>query len=92
MNCRTNHLHIVVSANRDPNIVREQFKAWCTGKLKELERKRILTRRASEGAAAIATEDSGVVRERWWAERGSCRWINDEESLEAAIRYVRDGQ
>ena len=32
------------------------------------------------------------MRENRWTERGSQRFINDAESLEAAIRYVRDGQ
>ncbi|MEZ6130046.1 MAG: transposase [Planctomycetaceae bacterium] len=31
-------------------------------------------------------------RENWWAERGSIRWICDEESLQAAITYVLEGQ
>ena len=79
MNCRTNHLHVVVSADRHPDEVRKQFKAWCTRRLKELE-----CRRSS------GSEHAG--RENWWAERGSRRYINDEESLEAAILYVREGQ
>ena len=78
VNCRSNHLHVVVTADRDPEIVREQFKAWCTRKLKERER--------SRGDAAT------VVRQKWWAERGSDGSIGDENSLEAAIRYVLDGQ
>jgi len=87
VNCRTNHLHVVTTANRDPDEVREQFKAWCTRKLKELEevrRKnaRLLARRAGEV----------TIRENWWAERGSARYIGDEDSLEAAIRYVLEGQ
>jgi REP element-mobilizing transposase RayT len=81
VNCRTNHLHIVVSANRHPDQVRVQFKAWCTRRLKHLEAKR-----RQENA------DASPIRENWWAERGSRRYINDEESLEAAILYVRDGQ
>jgi hypothetical protein len=36
--------------------------------------------------------DNEWVRENWWAERGSRRFIGDEESLAAAIHYVRDGQ
>lgn len=32
------------------------------------------------------------MRENWWAERGSIRYINREDDLEAAILYVRDGQ
>ena len=31
VNCRTNHLHVVVTADRHPDEIREQFKAWCTG-------------------------------------------------------------
>ncbi len=31
-------------------------------------------------------------RENWWAERGSIRYLNDDDDLEAAILYVRDGQ
>src|SRR5262245_17992036 len=79
VNCRTNHVHVVVSANREPHIVREQLMAWCQRRLKDHERSRL-------GRAATA------VRENWWTERGSDRWIGDEESLEAAIFYVRDGQ
>lgn len=31
-------------------------------------------------------------RKNWWAERGSIRWIYDEDSLQAAITYVIEGQ
>ena len=40
VNCRTNHLHVVVSAHLHPDEIRKQFKAWCTRRLKELERRR----------------------------------------------------
>jgi hypothetical protein len=39
-----------------------------------------------------ASRHQGAVRENWWTERGSQRFLNDKESLEAAILYVRDGQ
>jgi len=78
VNCRSNHVHVIVTADEAPKIVRNQLKAWCTRRLRELEAKRRLA------------EDSN--RENWWAERGSQRFINDSESLEAAILYVRDGQ
>jgi REP element-mobilizing transposase RayT len=32
------------------------------------------------------------TRKNWWAERGSVRYINREDDLEAAILYVRDAQ
>ena len=35
VNCRSNHVHVVVTADVSPEIVRDQFKAWCTRKLKE---------------------------------------------------------
>ena len=31
-------------------------------------------------------------RENWWAERGSIRWIFNEESLENVLVYVTDAQ
>lgn len=81
VNCRTNHLHVVVTAPIAPKEVQVQFKAWCTRRLKELEGQR----------RGIRSDDSSMC-EQWWAERGSRRWMNDEDSLEAAILYVRDGQ
>ena len=36
VNARTNHVHVVVTAARyEPETVRDQFKAWCTRRLKE---------------------------------------------------------
>ena len=32
------------------------------------------------------------TRENWWAERGSIRWIYDDDGLESVIIYVVDGQ
>ncbi len=76
VNCRSNHLHVVLSAARAPKVIRAQLKAWCTRRLKEL---------------AVERNDD-TIRENWWAERGSQRFINDESSLEMATLYVRDGQ
>ncbi len=45
-NCRSNHVHVVVTASEAPQIVRNQLKAWCTRRLKELEANRRL---ADEG-------------------------------------------
>lgn len=103
VNCRTNHLHVVVSTNLHPDEIRKQFKAWCTRRLKESERRR---RRMMAGdgprlrvglvsgdtLTRSASEVIHPIRENWWAERGSRRYINNEHSLEAAILYVRDGQ
>ncbi len=78
VNCRSNHLHVVFNGNLHPDVMRTQFKAWCTRRLKERDIARGVT--------------LAEVRQKWWAERGSCRYINDDVSLEAARLYVRDAQ
>jgi len=35
LNARSNHVHVVVTANIEPRRVLDQFKAWCTRKLNE---------------------------------------------------------
>lgn len=37
-------------------------------------------------------EQSNPDRENWWAERGSIRWIFDEDALERVVLYVIDVQ
>ena len=73
VNVRTNHVHVVVTAaGYRPETVREQFKSWCTRRLKEIE------------------IEPG--RSRFWTEGGSCRWINVDDDLEAAVNYVIEAQ
>jgi REP element-mobilizing transposase RayT len=81
VNCRTNHVHVVVGAATTPKRVQSQFKAWCTRRLIEQECLRI--ENADEAAA---------VRENWWTERGSRRWVYTARGLELAVDYVIDGQ
>jgi REP element-mobilizing transposase RayT len=79
VNARTQHVHVVVTApGRDPEVVMDQFKAWCTRKLKEREQ--------SLGIAATS------VRQNWWTQRGSKRYINNNDDLCAAIQYVVEEQ
>jgi len=46
--------------------------------------------------ARILSEDQAATREakprKWWTERGSTRYLNDEASLEAAVQYVVEAQ
>jgi len=84
VNCRSNHVHIVLTADRPPKIVRTQLKAWCTRRLKELD--------AARQRAKGLSEERIVVRENWWAERGSQRFVNDQTGLEDCVYYVCDGQ
>ena len=37
-------------------------------------------------------ERSGSSRANWWAERGSIRWIYDDEGLELVVFYVEEAQ
>ncbi len=79
VNCRTNHCHVVVTANsHDGETVRDQFKSWSTRNLKELER--------SRGVVV------GKIREHWWTRKGSVRLLFDEESVTAAIQYTLEAQ
>ncbi len=79
VNCRSNHCHVVVSApNYDGETVRDQLKSWGTRRLKQQERE--------QGV------NESELREQWWTRKGSVRWLDDEDSLEAAILYTRDAQ
>jgi len=104
----------VVSSDRDPEEVRDQFKAWGTRKLKELELKRrqnspvpnviwgpskrqhaVVASSSAENVVATASSvgnSEPPIRHKWWTERGSQRWIDTTENLDAAVRYVVDGQ
>jgi REP element-mobilizing transposase RayT len=78
VNCRTNHIHVVLSSPAHPKIIREQLKAWCTRRLNEQQVE----------LGVPATER----RSNWWTERGSIRWIFNDTDLAAAIAYVLDQQ
>lgn len=72
VNCRSNHLHAVISApNCAPRKIRQDIKAWCTRRLKA---------------------ESDSTRENWWAERGSIRYIFDDEALAVVVQYVTEAQ
>ena len=76
----SNHIHLVVSADRAPAEVMNQLKAWCS-------------RRLSDAAGLIETPAAKKAgRRKWFTEHGSTKWINDEEYLENAVRYVIEGQ
>ncbi len=85
VNCRSNHVHVIVAGDREPKEIREQFKAWCTRRLKALQQERLRPLSAQDCSAA-------AIRQNWWAERGSALYVNDEEGLEALIHYVREAQ
>ena len=77
VNCRTNHVHVVVAAFLNPDDVMGQFKSLCTRRLKEPQMRSALKL---------------IVRRRWWTEGGSTRYLNDDTGLEAAVLYVKESQ
>ncbi|HEX4590388.1 MAG TPA: hypothetical protein VH120_10695 [Gemmataceae bacterium] len=72
-----NHVHVIVTADRPWQDVRDQFKAWCARKLSDAAG---LTEQVAEGAG----------RKRWFSEGGNCEYIDSEEYLANAIRYVEN--
>ena len=84
LNVRSNHVHLVVTAPVEPEIVMNQLKAWCSRRLNE--HLQPPARSASKGR-----QQSGQ-KKKWWTEHGSTKWINDESYLQNAIRYVMEGQ
>ena len=63
---RTNHVHVVVSAEERPEKVMTDFKCY----------------------ASRALGDS----QKHWSRHGSTRYLWNRESINAAIRYVAEGQ
>ena len=77
VNCRTNHCHVVVTAqDYSPDVVLDQLKSWCKRKLTDQQR-----------SLAISP-----IRDRWWTRGGSRRLVFDEETLAEVVAYVRDAQ
>jgi len=76
---RTNHIHVVVTAEREANEVMNQFKAWCSRKLSD-----------AAGLVRLVAKKAG--RRRWFTEGGDKELIESEEYLTNAIRYVLERQ
>ncbi len=79
VNVRSNHIHVVVTADREPEEVINQLKAWCSRKL-------------SDTAGLKKTVADKAGRRRWFTEGGDKEVIEDDNYLENAIQYVREGQ
>jgi REP element-mobilizing transposase RayT len=79
VNARTNHIHVVVSADRDSNDVMDQLKSWCSRKL-------------SDNAGLITPVAQKAGRRHWFTEGGDKEEIHDELHLRDAIHYVLERQ
>lgn len=79
LNARSNHIHVVLTADRGADEVMKQLKAWCSRKLSD-------EARLHEQVALRAG------RRHWFTEGGDKRIIDNEDYLNNAIHYVRDLQ
>jgi REP element-mobilizing transposase RayT len=79
VNARTNHVHAVVTADRDPDDVMDQLKAWCSRKLSD-----------QAGLTQPVARKAG--RRHWFTEGGGKNRLETEEHLRAAIEYVVEKQ
>ncbi len=58
VNCRSNHVHVVVTTDAHPDHVHDQLKAWCTRRLKEYHSR----------LQSTAIDGDTPQRTRWWSE------------------------
>ncbi|HYV34313.1 MAG TPA: transposase [Gemmataceae bacterium] len=79
VNARSNHIHVVVTANSEPDEIMNQLKAWCSRKLSDAA--------GLKGRVAVK-----AGRRRWFTEGGDKSVIEDEDYLTNAVRYVLEGQ
>ena len=77
VNAQPNHVHVVVTADRDPQEVRNQFKAWCSRKL-------------SDAAGLTEKVAKGAGRRHWFSEGGDAEHIDSEGYLANCIAYVKN--
>ena len=79
VNVRSNHVHVVLTADRDAKEVMNQLKAWCSRKLSD-----------ATGLKNPVAFKAG--RRRWFTEGGDPEKIEEETYLNNAIQYVLEGQ
>src|SRR5262249_391862 len=79
VNSRTNHVHVIVTTDRDPQEGMNQFKAWCSRKL-------------SDAAGLVGTVAKKAGRGHWLTEGGNVELIDSEDYLSNAIQYVLERQ
>jgi REP element-mobilizing transposase RayT len=74
---KTNHVHVVVAAERAGDVVRDQLKAWCSRRLSD-----------AAGLSGQTTKSGG--RRRWFTEGAYVRQIETDEYLSEVLAYVNN--
>ena len=91
LNVRTNHVHVVVAANRRGKRVYNDFKSYATRRMKEASavpqacQENAGGDRSDQGAQSPRTEEPEF---KVWTRGGSARVINDEASFQRAVWYT----
>jgi REP element-mobilizing transposase RayT len=90
VNVRTNHAHVVVTANRKGGRILNDFKSYATRRMKEVNQLptacQVVLNKSQAG-------DIGVKAEyKVWTRGGSARLIDTEESFHQAIDYTANEQ
>jgi REP element-mobilizing transposase RayT len=83
LNVRTNHIHIVVTANRHGKRVLVDFKSYGTRRLKFLN---------DLPSACLTLGDDNSNEYRVWTRGGSARPVGSENAFRRAIEYTLDEQ
>ena len=89
VNCRSNHAHVVVTADQSPKIVRNQLKAWCTRRLKELEAKRRLAEDVRRSGLGLAVDGDASIQTRSVSEDATSRRLADASGQCEAVLATR---
>ena len=76
VNVRTNHVHVVICC---PNVTPERVMS---------QLKAWAARRLNEDPQGAGLQ----LPPKWWTRHGSTRYLNTEEAVDAAVRYVVEGQ
>jgi REP element-mobilizing transposase RayT len=85
VNCRTNHAHVVVTApDRDPEEVMDQFKAWCTRRLKEMLRSRGEPIREI-GGRSVAANYRSTTKQASGPRSATCWKLNETRQRSTAV-------
>lgn len=79
VNVRSNHVHVVLTADRGADEVMSQLKAWCSRKL-------------SDAAGLVGAVGKKAGRRHWFTEGGDKKVIDTEEYLQNALTYVTERQ
>jgi REP element-mobilizing transposase RayT len=97
LNVRTNHVHVVVTADRKGKRVLTDFKSYATRDLKAGNSLpeaclQVFAVSSRDRKGAVPGDSPSEPRFKVWTRGGSARAINSEESFRRAIEYTLNEQ